>query len=204
MKRDPYNIIITGVGGQGNVLAARILGNTLVTQGFKVTIGETFGASQRGGSVMSHLRVSEKSAWSPQIPKGKAHLVIALEPVESLRVMALYGSRSTAVISNTRPIYPVSVICGDAAYPSIEDLGESLSQLSDDVRFINATEEAVSLGNAILSNVIMVGAAAAMDDIPINENAFKAVMSTVLSPDKIEVNMEAFRRGRSICADQCG
>ena len=75
---DPYNVIITGVGGQGNVMASRIVGNILSRTGLTVTIGETFGASQRGGSVMSHLRISATSYWSPQIPKGKCHLVVSL------------------------------------------------------------------------------------------------------------------------------
>ena len=77
---DPFNIIITGVGGQGNVMASRLMGNLLSSNNMYVTIGETFGASQRGGSVMSHLRVSTELNWSPQIPKGQSHLVIALEP----------------------------------------------------------------------------------------------------------------------------
>ena len=77
LSYDPYNVIITGVGGQGNVLASRVLGNMLSEKGLQVTIGETFGASQRGGSEMSHLRISAVSSWSPQIPKGKAHLVVA-------------------------------------------------------------------------------------------------------------------------------
>ena len=68
---DPYNVIITGVGGQGNVMASRVVGNMLSRKNLNVTIGETFGASQRGGSVMSHLRISAASHWSPQIPKGK-------------------------------------------------------------------------------------------------------------------------------------
>ena len=70
LAKDPYNIVITGVGGQGNVMASRVLSNMLVRKGFKVTIGETFGMSQRGGSVMSHIRVSPTTVWSPQIPKG--------------------------------------------------------------------------------------------------------------------------------------
>ena len=70
---DPYNVIITGVGGQGNVMASRVVGIMLSRQGLQVTIGETFGASQRGGSVMSHLRISTGSSWSPQIPKGRCH-----------------------------------------------------------------------------------------------------------------------------------
>ena len=72
LEHDPFNIIITGVGGQGNVLASRLVGDMLSRQGFDVTIGETFGASQRGGSVMSHLRISKNGACSPQIPLGKA------------------------------------------------------------------------------------------------------------------------------------
>jgi len=80
LAKDPYNLIITGVGGQGNVMASRVLGNMMVKGGFHVTIGETFGASQRGGSVMSHLRISKEGSWSPQIPRGQADFIIALEP----------------------------------------------------------------------------------------------------------------------------
>ena len=89
---DPYNVIITGVGGQGNVMASRVLGNMLSVKGLQITIGETFGASQRGGSVMSHLRISAGSTWSPQIPEGCAHMVVALEPIEALRVLMVYGN----------------------------------------------------------------------------------------------------------------
>ena len=81
LSKDPYNVIITGVGGQGNVMASRVLSNMLVQKGYYITIGETFGASQRGGSVMSHIRVSSKSTWSPQVPKGRADVVVTLEPI---------------------------------------------------------------------------------------------------------------------------
>ena len=82
LTSDPYNLIIAGVGGQGNVLASRVLGGMLTDKGYHVTIGDTFGASQRGGSVMSHIRISEEANWSPQIPKGRAHMLIALEPTD--------------------------------------------------------------------------------------------------------------------------
>jgi len=91
LYKDPTNIIITGVGGQGNVMASRVLAGMLVNAGYVVTIGETFGMSQRGGSVMSHLRVSSTSVLSPQIPQGRADIIIALEPVEALRVLVKYG-----------------------------------------------------------------------------------------------------------------
>ena len=92
LAADPFNLIITGVGGQGNVLASKLIGNMLVDKGYYVTIGETFGASQRGGSVMSHLRISSESILSPQIPRGKAHAVVALEPTEAIRVLQEYGN----------------------------------------------------------------------------------------------------------------
>ena len=92
LAKDPYNIIITGVGGQGNVLASRVLGGMLAAKGYMVTIGETFGASQRGGSVMSHVRVSSKAVSSPQIPRGIADIIVSLEPAEAVRVMADYGN----------------------------------------------------------------------------------------------------------------
>ena len=113
LATDPYNLIITGVGGQGNVLASKIVGTILVERGFQVTIGETFGSSQRGGSVMSHLRVSTGAMLSPQIPKGKAHLIVSLEPTEAIRVLNDYGSPNVKLITNTRAVHSVGVIGGE-------------------------------------------------------------------------------------------
>ena len=130
LQHDPFNLIITGVGGQGNVLASKVVGRMLVSRGLSVTIGETFGASQRGGSVMSHLRVSAGSAWSPLIPSGRAHMIISLEPIEALRVMAAFGNPEVAVICNNRPVNPIGVICGDYDYPELEQVDRWLGQYS--------------------------------------------------------------------------
>lgn len=193
--KDPYNVIITGVGGQGNVLAARILGNIMAAKGCSVTIGETFGASQRGGSVMSHLRISEKNVFSPQIPKGQADLVVALEPVESIRVMAGYGNMNVKVLSNTRSIYPVGVICGEQNYPSIDEIKQSLASLCGEMHFIPATDEAVKLGHPILGNVMMIGAVAGLGVLPFDEKDFEKVMAGYVSGPKMAVNMKAFEKG---------
>ena len=120
---DPYNVIITGVGGQGNVMASRVVGNMLSRKGLNITIGETFGASQRGGSVMSHLRISAQSYWSPQIPKGQCHLVISLEPTEAIRVLMNYGNPDIRVICNTRPVHAIGVISGEHPYPPVDEIG---------------------------------------------------------------------------------
>lgn len=192
---DPYNVIITGVGGQGNVMASRVLGNMLSEQDFKITIGETFGASQRGGSVMSHLRISANSTWSPQIPKGCAHMVVALEPIEALRVLMVYGNPETKVLCNTRAIQPVSVICGDSDYPSLGFLRQSITELTENAWFIDATDAALKLGNPIYGNIMMIGALAAIGDLPLAREDFRTVISKTMAPDKTDANLSAYDMG---------
>ena len=86
------NVVICGIGGQGNILASGLMGSALVEMGYKVAVGETYGASQRGGSVMSHLRVSDDVERGVLIPEGKADVVVAFEPVEALRILRVYGN----------------------------------------------------------------------------------------------------------------
>jgi indolepyruvate ferredoxin oxidoreductase beta subunit len=195
LPRDPYNIIITGVGGQGNVMASRVLSTMLVNRGFMTTIGETFGASQRGGAVMSHIRVSSKGTWSPQIPKGKADVVIALEPVEAIRVLATYGHPGIVVLANTRPVYPVGVITGELDYPSEEEIRASLRELSASLWMIDASDQAIRLGNPILANIVMLGALASRGDLTVTLDDFKTVMQQTLSGDKLDMNLKAFVLG---------
>ena len=195
LPRDPFNVIITGVGGQGNVMASRMLGNALARKGFFVTIGETFGVSQRGGSVMSHMRISRDSSWSPQIPRGRADMVVALEPSEALRVLGYYGNEDVRVISNTRPIQPVGVIAGERMYPPFSDLERAIRDLSGEAVFIPATEVARAAGNPILVNVIMMGAVSALGVLPFDIDDFRAVASSTIKADRLEMNLRAFERG---------
>ena len=192
---DPYNIVITGVGGQGNVLASRVLGNMLSEKGLQVTIGETFGASQRGGSVMSHLRISAASSWSPQIPKGQAHMVIALEPIEALRVLREYGSPITKVLCNMRPIHPVAVISGEVSYPTAEELENWVNELTQEAWFVNATDAAMKMGSAIFGNIMMIGALAGVGELPMDREAFEKVISRSMPADKVEDNLYAYDLG---------
>ena len=195
LSKDPYNLIITGVGGQGNVMASRVLGNMMVKKGFRVTIGETFGASQRGGSVMSHLRISEKGNWSPQIPRGHANVIIALEPSEALRLLTTYGNSKVKLLSNTRPIHPVEVIAGDVKYPSIEKIISTVKEMIEEVWFIAATEEAMKMGNPIYGNIIILGALAATDSIPMDREDFISVIEESFSKDKLNSNIDAYDLG---------
>ncbi|MGD8975188.1 MAG: indolepyruvate oxidoreductase subunit beta [Desulfobacterales bacterium] len=195
LRCDPYNVIITGVGGQGNVMASRVMGNVLSEKGLQITIGETFGASQRGGSVMSHVRVSADSTWSPQIPKGKAHMVVSLEPIEALRVFLNYGNPHTNTLCNMRPIQPVAVISGDATYPSLDYLEQRIAELSKNVWFVKVTDDAVKLGNPIYGNIMMIGAIAETGALPIAREDFMTVISKTMPSDRVAANLAAFDRG---------
>ena len=192
---DPYNIIITGVGGQGNVMASRVVGNMMSRKGLSVTIGETFGASQRGGSVMSHLRISTTSSWSPQIPRGQGHLVISLEPTEALRVLAIYGNPNIRVICNTRPIHAIGVISGEQQYPDLADIKAWVGELSEACWFLEATAKAVELGNPILGNIMMIGAAAGIGVLPLDRKDFEAVISENLPAASQDLNLKAYDIG---------
>jgi len=195
LEKDPYNIVITGVGGQGNVMASRVLANMLVRGGYRVTIGETFGMSQRGGSVMSHLRVSRKAVWSPQIPKGRADLIVAIEPLEALRVLFDYGNPAVKVLVNLRPIYPVGVITGESEYPAEEKIREAVGDLAEKAFFLDATAEAITLGNPILGNIVMIGAVAGLGELPIDGELFAAVVREGMPASRVEANLRAFAIG---------
>ncbi len=192
---DPYNVIITGVGGQGNVMASRVVGNMLSRKGLNITIGETFGASQRGGSVMSHLRISAQSYWSPQIPKGQCHLVISLEPTEAIRVLMNYGNPDIRVICNTRPVHAIGVISGEHQYPPVDEIKSWVQELSEACWFLEATDKALELGNPILGNIMMIGAAAGIGALPLDRKDFEAAITETLSADKLELNLQAYDLG---------
>ncbi len=195
-KRETYNLIITGVGGQGNVLSSQLIGQALVGKGYFVTIGETYGASQRGGSVMSHIRVSSKKQLSPLIPRGKADIVIGLEPVEALRVMTVYGNSQTVVISNTRPVYPVDVTSGNEKYPEEEEIRDALKSLSWKVYYVPATEKAIEMGSPILGNMIMMGALLELNLLPLSSAEFQKTLGRNFKEARLETNLRALEEGK--------
>jgi len=198
LPSETKNIILTGVGGQGNVLASRVLAGILVAQGYVVTIGETFGMSQRGGSVMSHVRVSPDSVQSPQIPRCGADVIVALEPLEALRVLTVYGNPKVSIISNSRPVYPIGVITGELVYPGAEIIRKAFDQLAHHAWMIDATSAGLELGNAVLSNIVMIGALAATGLLPFDRRMFEKEIGRTMPPDKCALNLKAFDAGEDL------
>jgi indolepyruvate ferredoxin oxidoreductase beta subunit len=199
---DPLNVIVTGVGGQGNVLISQIMGSALVRAGYHVTIGETYGASQRGGAVMSHLRISDQAQYGPLIPQGQADIILGLEPLETLRVLGQYGNPNVTVVTNSRPVYPLAVAIGTAHYPSVEDIVRALEELSSRAFLVNATDIALDLGASILANIVMAGALVGAGVLPLAAKGFELELEESLPPDKLDLNLKAFRRGLAEVKDR--
>jgi indolepyruvate ferredoxin oxidoreductase beta subunit len=194
LEEDPINIVITGVGGQGNVVASQIVARAAINEGFYVTIGETYGASQRGGAVMSHVRLSEKTQYGPLIPEGRAHIILGFEPIEALRVMAAFGNQKTRVIVNKRPYYPIDVLTGRLQYPKVDDVLAAIKSMSGEMKTVESTEIAKKAGDVVMQNVVMVGCLAGSGWIVVNMQSFRKALEETF-PKKTEENLRAFEMG---------
>ena len=192
LEKDPLNLIITGVGGQGNVLASQIVASAGIKEGLYVTVGETYGASQRGGPVMSHVRFSARAQCSPLISEGQADIVVGLEPVEALRVMAEFGNPRTRVIVSPRPIYPPWVLAGQAKYPPLEEILGALEELADTVQVARLSEDGET---PVGMNVFMMGALAASRLVPVPVESYEEAMTDIMAPKDLERNLQTFRKG---------
>jgi indolepyruvate ferredoxin oxidoreductase beta subunit len=192
---EAINLIIAGVGGQGNVVASEILAMVFSRQGYYVSVGETFGASQRGGSVMSHVRVANEAPPGPLIPKGQVDIVVGFEPLEALRVLADYGQETSRVLVNPRPIHPLAVQIGETSYPDPEELLTTIRELAAAVLVVQGTELARQAGDVRAQNVAMVGALVGSAWLEIRPEAVEEIMAERFSDDLLSLNCEAFRLG---------
>jgi indolepyruvate ferredoxin oxidoreductase, beta subunit len=196
MEKEPINIIICGVGGQGNILASQVVAAAGIKMGLKVAIGETYGASQRGGSVMSHIRFAQSFHPGPLIPRGEADLIVGFEPLETLRVLVDYGKDETRVIFNSRPNYPLSVLSGDAKYPEIDFILKEIKNLAQKAVVLEATELARKAGSHLAQNLVMVGALAGSGWLELPVGRFEQVIAELFEdPAKRELNVRAFEQG---------
>jgi indolepyruvate ferredoxin oxidoreductase beta subunit len=192
LEKDPLNLIIAGVGGQGNILASQIVATAGIKERLYVTVSETYGASQRGGPVMSHVRFSAKAQCGPLIPEGEADIIVGLEPIEALRIIADYGNPGTRVIVSPRPIYPISVLSGQTKYPPVEEVMQELRGLVAEVRVVKAIDEGET---GLAANVVMVGALAGSGMVPIETKNFEKSIREIMSAKDLDLNLRAFKKG---------
>ena len=187
------SIMIVGVGGQGTLLASKLLGNVLLSQGYDVKVSEVHGMSQRGGSVVTYVRFGEK-VYSPVVDLGEADYILSFELLESARWIG-YLKKGGRLITNTHRTPPMPVITGAAEYPS--NIEARLRELAD-VTALEAMPLAEQAGSAKAVNVVLVGVLSRSMDIP-EENWLRAIEETV-SPKFAELNRRAFLLGREVRA----
>lgn len=189
-EQKKFDLLITGVGGQGAILASDIIGKAAVAAGLPIRAAETHGMAQRGGSVVNHIRVGND--YGSMIPKKGADLLLALEPMEAVRYLDFLKDGGVIIV-NTQPIVPVTVTSGLAKYPEVSDIVDALSEKYI-VKAFNADELANDAGNRLAMNVVMVGAVSGYLPIP-KETLLESIKALV--PQKtIEVNLRAFEMGR--------
>ena len=182
-------IMIVGVGGQGTLLASRILGNTVIGEGYDVKVSEVHGMSQRGGSVVTYVKYGEK-VYSPIIDKGEADIILAFEKLEAMRALP-FLKKGGKMIVNAQEMNPMPVITGAAQYP--ENIEEKICSKVD-AQFVDALSLAKEAGTSKAVNLVLMGRLSKYFDIPL-EKWQKAIDACV--PAKFaEINHKAFMLGR--------
>ena len=191
-EMETKNVMIVGVGGQGSLLASKLLGNLLMEQGYDVKVSEVHGMSQRGGSVVTYVRYGDK-VYSPVIDKGEADFIISFELLEAAR-WAEFLRPGGRIIVNTQQIDPMPVITGAASYPS--DIIAKLRSLGLQVDAVDALEIAEQAGSAKAINIVLMGRLARYFDVP--EDEWQKALKCVVPEKFLALNQKAFALGMQL------
>lgn len=186
------DILITGVGGQGVVLASDIIGEAALAAGFDVKKTDTLGMAQRGGSVVSHVRLAER-VWSPLIKEGEVDLLLAFEKLEAAR-WSHYLKKNAVAIINSYEQPPLSVSLGQEKYLTDDEIVATLKRRTDKIYLIDGNKKAQELGNVRTVNIFMLGCFAAF--APLEIEVWKNTISQRLPERLREINLKAFDMGR--------
>lgn len=187
------NILIVGVGGQGTLLASVLLGNLALDHGYDVKLSEVHGMSQRGGSVVTHVKISEDKVGSPLIEEGDADIILAFEKLEAYRWLP-YLKKGGSIYVNTQQILPMPVILGQAEYP--EDLEDVLTSAAGSIKAFDALKIAEEAGSDKAVNVVLLGAAS--KDLPFDDDSWIRVIEDNVKPRFVEMNKFAFMKGQQV------
>ena len=187
------SIMIVGVGGQGTLLASRILGSVLGTAGYEVKVSEVHGMSQRGGSVVTYIRYGEK-VYSPVIEKWQADMIVSFEQLEAARYVS-YLKKGGTIITNTQKISPMPVITGAAEYPN--GIIDKIKAMGINIIAVDALSAAEKAGSARAVNVVLMGVLSKV--LPgIELDAWKKAVEKRVPAKVIEINEKAFDLGRDM------
>ena len=183
------SIMIVGVGGQGSLLASRIIGNVLLEQGYDVKLSEVHGMSQRGGSVVTYVKYGDK-VYSPVVQKGEADIIISFEQLEAARYVE-FLKKGGHIVTSTQSIDPMPVITGSAVYP--EDVIGKLRAKDIDVTAVDALTLAEQAGTAKASNVVLMGVVSKKMDF--DRSVWEKALENCVPAKFLELNKKAFELG---------
>lgn len=189
---DTKNIMIVGVGGQGTLLASKMLGYVLLQQGYDVKVSEVHGMSQRGGSVVTYVRYGKK-VYSPVIDKGEADVIISFEKLEAARWLEFLKKDGT-IITNTQEVEPMPVITGAAAYP--ENLIEKMQAAGAKVDAKDFLLIAQEVGSAKAVNIALMGRLSTYFP-EISDEQWQDAIEKIVPPKFLDLNRKAFEAGRN-------
>lgn len=185
------NIMIVGVGGQGSLLASKLLGHLLLSAGYDVKVSEVHGMSQRGGSVVTYVRYGDR-VFSPVIDEGEADVIVSFELLEAARWAGCLREDGV-IVTNTQQIDPMPVITGNAVYP--ENLEEKLKNAGFRVDAMDCLSLAREAGSAKAVNIVLMGRLSHYFDLPLE--SWEAALEAMVPSKFLEMNKKAFQMGRN-------
>jgi len=188
-----FNVLITGVGGQGVILMSELLGNAAVKEGLKVRGSEVLGMAVRGGPVISMIRLGDE-VYGPLIPMGKGDVLVGMEPSEALRNIT-YLSKSSSVIVDINKVVPTTVLIGKSNYPSLEEILEKLREVAGRVITLDAAQIAEEAGSPLTANIVLLGALFGTGQVPIKVETIKEQIRARFPAKVAPVNIKAFDLG---------
>ncbi len=188
-KKMSVNVVLCGVGGQGTVLASKIMAKAAMNKGYKVMSAETIGMAQRGGSVFSFLRIGD-DVESPMIAKGSADVILGFEPGETVRMLP-YLKEGGAVIANTRAVKPTTSTLSGAHYEGA-DMVEYLQKNVESLTVVDGDKACEELGSAKVLNVVLLGAAVRTGKLGLSEDDIREAMKESVKEKFIPLNLKAF------------
>jgi len=188
-----FNIVVAGVGGQGILLAAEILGTAALKEGLNVRVSEIHGMAQRGGSVISNIRIGEK-VLAPTVLEGNADVLLGFEPLETVRNLK-YTSEKTLTLMNNEPISPPGLTTKMMNYPSLDEITEKIHGFTKNVVIMDAAKLAEEAGSVLTRNVVLIGGLVATGKTPVKIESLKQAIRELVPAKYLEMNMKAFELG---------
>jgi len=188
-----FNVVLAGVGGQGTLLAAEILGSVAVEDRLNVRVSEIHGMAQRGGAVTSNVRIGEK-VLSSAIMEGQADVLLGFEPLETLRNLK-YASDKTTVIMSDERIPPTELAAKGTAYPNMKDITAKIQGFAKKIVVVETERLASEAGSRLTSNIVLVGALAATESMPVKTESLMKSVRELVPAKHVDVNVKAFKLG---------